>query len=85
MEVHVCQGSGPIIEEVGEEEVTPAISFPPAEATTTSLEPLQIMTGPTPPDPLTPPGPLTSPDLLKFDVDLVRVNSLYYNINIFLT
>lgn len=66
--MEVCQGPGPIIEEVGDEE-TPDLSSPTEEATYTTQEPLQIMTGPTPQGPLTPPGPSTS------DVDPVSVNS----------
>lgn len=61
--MEVCQGPGPIIEEVGEDEVTPDLSSPTEEATYTTQEPLQIMTGPTSRPP---------------DIDPVSVNSLYY-------
>lgn len=74
--MEVCQGPGPIIEEIEEEEVTPDITSPPEEAT--PRDPLHNMTDPTPPGPPTPPGRMTS------HVDLVSVNSLYYNVNIFL-
>lgn len=86
--MEVCQGPGPLIEEIEEEEVTPAITSPPEEAT--PRDPLHNMTDPTPPGPptppgtLTPPGPLTPPGRLTSHVDLVSVNSLYYNVNIFL-
>lgn len=86
--MEVCQGPGPIIEEIEEEEVTPAISSPPEEAPLPG--PLHNTTDPTPPGPptppgtLTPPGPLTPPGLLTSHEDLVSVNSLYYNVNNFL-
>lgn len=38
--MEVCQGPGPIIEEVGEDEVTPDLSSPTEEATYTTQEPL---------------------------------------------
>lgn len=85
--MEVCQGPGPIIEEIEEEEVTQAITSLPEEAT--PRDPLHSMTDPTPPGPptppgtLTPPGPLTLPGLLISHVHLVSVNSLYYNVNIF--
>lgn len=37
--MEVCQGPGPIIEEVGEDEVTPDLSSPTEEATYTTQEP----------------------------------------------
>lgn len=80
--MEVCQGPGPIIEEIEEEEVTPAISSPPEEAPLPG--PLHNTTDPTPPGTLTPPGPLTPPGLLTSHEDLVSVNSLYYNVNNFL-
>nr|XP_034319298.1 uncharacterized protein LOC117687179 [Crassostrea gigas] len=46
--LEVCHGPGPIIEEIEEEEVTPAITSPPEEAT--PRDPLHNMTDPTPPD-----------------------------------
>lgn len=60
--MEVCQGPGPIIEEVGDEEETPDLSSPTEEAAYTTQEPLQIMTGPTSRSP---------------DIDPVSVNSLY--------
>lgn len=60
--MEVCQGPGPIIEEVGDEEETPDLSSPTDEAAYTTQEPLNIMTGPTSRSP---------------DIDPVSVNSLY--------
>lgn len=73
----VCPGPGPIIEEVEEEEeaATSVLSSPPKKAHYTPQEPFPITTGQT--SNRTPPGPLT------YDVNLVSVNSLYYNVNIF--